>query len=315
MVQIAIAGGSGQIAREVIDVLIATGKHEIIVLSRKDPVVEEFIEGTTWVKVDYADQTAVVKAIQGVHTLLSFIVAHLDVDCIAQKTLIHAAIEAGVKRFAPSEWGPSDISTFDWYAGKQVIRDYLKELNKDKKVLEYTLFQPGMLLDFLSAPFKSSKHIRPTELNFDFVNLRAIVVDPANEVITFTRAHDIGVAVAGAIDYEGEWPIIGGIHGETVTTAKLLSLVEKIKGKPWDVEVVKVEDLEAGELKTSWLPHFSQPYLTPEEALAFSKGLVIKILLGNIKAAWVVSDEWNQLLPHFKPTQLEEFLVEHWTGK
>ena len=90
-----------------------------------------------------------------------------------------------------------------------------------------------MLLDYLSAPFKSSKHIRPTELNFDFVNLRAIVIDPANETITCTLAHDIGVAVAGAIDYEGEWPVIGGIRGETVTTAKLLSLAEKIKGEAY----------------------------------------------------------------------------------
>jgi hypothetical protein len=55
--------------------------------------------------VDYQDRQALVRALDGVHTVLSFITVHLDENAVAQKTLIAAAIEAGVKRFAPSEWG------------------------------------------------------------------------------------------------------------------------------------------------------------------------------------------------------------------
>lgn len=40
----------------------------------------------------------------GVDVLLSFIVVHADIGNLAQKNLIDASIEAGVKRFAPSEW-------------------------------------------------------------------------------------------------------------------------------------------------------------------------------------------------------------------
>ena len=58
----------------------------------------------TWVKTDYGDVEALVTTLQGVHTVLSFVVAHLDVGNIAQKNVINAAIRAGVKRFAPSEW-------------------------------------------------------------------------------------------------------------------------------------------------------------------------------------------------------------------
>jgi hypothetical protein len=39
-----------------------------------------------------------------VHTVLSFIHVQSDPGNINQKNLIKAAIEAGVKRFAPSEW-------------------------------------------------------------------------------------------------------------------------------------------------------------------------------------------------------------------
>lgn len=41
---------------------------------------------------------------KGVHTVLSFVAVHLDQDNKTQKSLIDAAVEAGVKRFAPSEW-------------------------------------------------------------------------------------------------------------------------------------------------------------------------------------------------------------------
>jgi uncharacterized protein YbjT (DUF2867 family) len=72
--------------------------------SGQDATPKDTVEGTTWVKVDYEDKSALVQALQGVHTVLSFIVVHLDLEGVAQRTLIDAAIEAGVKRIAPSEW-------------------------------------------------------------------------------------------------------------------------------------------------------------------------------------------------------------------
>jgi hypothetical protein len=50
------------------------------------------------------DRPSLVKALNGVHTVLSFIVAHKDIGNVTQKALIDASIEAGVKRIAPSEW-------------------------------------------------------------------------------------------------------------------------------------------------------------------------------------------------------------------
>lgn len=55
------------------------------------------------VRVDYHDKLELTKALRGVHIVLSFV--SFDPDNIAQKTLIDACIAAGVKRFAPSEWG------------------------------------------------------------------------------------------------------------------------------------------------------------------------------------------------------------------
>jgi hypothetical protein len=76
----------------------------VLIQSAQDPTPDSTIEGTTWVKVDFLDKPSLVKALNGVHTVLSFIVAHKDVDNATQKLLIDASIEAGVKRIAPSEW-------------------------------------------------------------------------------------------------------------------------------------------------------------------------------------------------------------------
>lgn len=57
-----------------------------------------------WVKANYEDPKQLAHALQGVNTLLSFIATAEDPKSTVQKNLIDAAIEAGVQRFAPSEW-------------------------------------------------------------------------------------------------------------------------------------------------------------------------------------------------------------------
>ena len=60
--------------------------------------------GVIWVKADYEDQKQLAQILQGVHTVLSFIATQEDPASTVQKNLIDAAVQAGVKRFAPSEW-------------------------------------------------------------------------------------------------------------------------------------------------------------------------------------------------------------------
>ncbi|KAJ5763788.1 NAD(P)-binding protein [Penicillium manginii] len=156
MVKIAIAGGSSTVANEIIDALVATQRHELVVLSRKvshthiDIPTHKADLGITQMKTTYEDQAQLVEVLQGVHTVLSFLVTPEDPASIAQKNLIDAAIQAGVKRFAPSEWAwyasflpavfspiltvfSSELDHISWYAYKGEIRRYLEELNKDKK--------------------------------------------------------------------------------------------------------------------------------------------------------------------------------------
>lgn len=69
--------------------------------------------GVTSVKADYEDEARLASALNGVHTLLCFITSQSDPGSVAQKTLINAAVKAGVKRYAPSEWASWVPPLFD----------------------------------------------------------------------------------------------------------------------------------------------------------------------------------------------------------
>ncbi|XDG05331.1 hypothetical protein ABKA04_004946 [Annulohypoxylon sp. FPYF3050] len=317
MVKVAIAGGSGQVSQEIIDALLESKKHQITILSRREaPTTTQFPSELHWKVVDYNDKKALVEALRGTHTLLSFVQTLSDPDQRSQKNLIDASIEAGVKRFAPSEYGSKGTVDMSWLRVKENIREYLEEVNQKEQVLEYTLFQPGLFLDYLAYPYKTSKHVDPLQSVFDFENRRAIVVEGHEDAImTLTTVADVAKIVARAVDYEGTWPKIGGIRGNRVTFSQIIEIGEKLRGHPFAVDKVKVEDLANGELKTTWNIQAIHQSVSAEQAAALLKAVSIGILLSSSKGAWDISDELNQLFPDFEFASIENFLTKVWEGK
>ncbi|KAF8853622.1 NAD(P)-binding protein [Acephala macrosclerotiorum] len=315
MVKIAIAGGSGQIAQEVIDALVATKNHDITILSRKASTGHT-APGITVRRVNYDSKSDLIGALEGIQTVLSFIQLLSDPGNQSQKNLIDACISAGVKRFAPSEFSCSSVTYLPFYAGKEGIREYLKKVNENEKVLEYTLFQPGLLMDYLAFPHKTSKHVAPLSTFFDFQNRRAIIVEGHDFFMTFTTAHDLATVVAQAVDYQGEWPVIGGIQGNRVPVSKILEIGEKVRGYPFATEKVKLEDLEAGNLKTSLTLQARHASVDEDHAMSNLNMILTAMLLSSAKSSWDVSDEFNRLLPDYKFIEMEDFLAKvDWGGQ
>lgn len=99
------------------------------------------------------------------------------------------------------------------------------------QVLEYTLFQPGLLLDYLAYPFKTAEHVDPLQTVFDFENRRAIVVDGhEGAIMTLTTVADVAAIVSRAVDYEDRWPLTGGIRGNRVTFSQILEIGRRVRG-------------------------------------------------------------------------------------
>jgi len=66
----------------------------------------------------------------------------------------------------------------------------------------------------------------------DFKNRRAIIVEDHDSIMTFTTVQDLAKVVARAVDYEGEWPRIGGISGNRVPVSRILEIGEIVRGMP-----------------------------------------------------------------------------------
>jgi hypothetical protein len=74
-------------------------------LTSQDAPEIEIAAGVKWFKTKYDNVEELTKILEGVHTVLSFMsVAPGDTAAGPQEKLIDAAVRAGVKRFAPSEW-------------------------------------------------------------------------------------------------------------------------------------------------------------------------------------------------------------------
>ncbi|KAI0166974.1 NAD(P)-binding protein [Hypoxylon sp. FL1284] len=320
MVKIAIAGASSQLAREIMDVLVATKKHEIIGLVRSDPANFPALPGVKWVQTTYEDKSELVGLLQGVETVMCFFPVHFDTGCARQKRLIDASIEAGVKRLAPSEWATgtqlaASTDVIPWYAGKVEVARYLEDLNREKKVIEYTRFQTGSFMDYLGHPHGTSKHVKTMGFLFDFEKQHATLVkDHLDDAMVWTTVKDIAGVVARAVEYEGEWPAIGGIRGNRVTMREMLRLAEAM-GKPFTVEWFNLQDMETEERSFEGVGTFNLHTAPPEEVEAFLYKALKGILVGITRGAYDITDEWNKLLPDYKFTQVEDLLKQAWGGK
>lgn len=266
-------------------------------------------------KVDYTNLELLTADLRGFDVCLSFLIVHLDTDNLVQRNLIHACIAAGVSRFAPAEWGIRNDSGVPPYANKDFIANYLAELNREEKVLEYCLFQPSIFLDYFAHPWPLSGGLITWPFFVDFENRRAIVLDGGGQQIVLTAIEDDSEVLARALEDERPWPVVGGIQGCKTTVNELLALGKKIRGGEWSVEYVKGEDIRRGELKTKWVPQMSHPVIPSENREQWSKDFLIMFLVGILNGAWNVSDEWNQRLPDYKFQDVETYLTKAWEGR
>jgi hypothetical protein len=58
-----------------------------------------------------------------------------------------------------------------------------------------------------------------------------LVVEGGDEsIITLTTVADFAQVVAKAVDYEGVWPVVGGMAGTRMMIGSLVALGEKVRG-------------------------------------------------------------------------------------
>ncbi|KAI9817503.1 MAG: hypothetical protein M1827_001113 [Pycnora praestabilis] len=293
MVKVALAGATSGFGQNIRKAILDLHKHEIVLLSRTEQP-ELSAQGIDVYAVDYTNHTALVNALRGVHTVISAIAALDDSFRTSQLALLSAAKEAGVKRFAPSEFAHATYEGIDLYQPKAMVWDAVR-----KSGLEYTKFTCGLFMNGLATGTPRGEKealagLRPW--NFVF-NVRAGTADLPGDgtaKVTLISMQDVGRFVAAALDLE-YWDEESGMVGETLSCNGILALLERVTKRKFLVKYNSVAEME---------------HLARVEGGAFYNQVRIAIAKGQFD----VSPKLNKRIRSVEPRKTEDFLVEYWEG-
>ncbi|KAK0713431.1 hypothetical protein B0T26DRAFT_858083 [Lasiosphaeria miniovina] len=314
MAIVAVAGGTGNVGRAVVDAIVATGKHQVKVLARKsNPDLEAEI-GVPIISVDYSDVDALVKVLEdnNIDTVVSGIAMHsADGTRPNEVELIRAAdLSKTTKRLVSSGWGvPVDDERTGTITSTLHKINAKKELQKTKN-LEHTVFHVGYFMDYWGFPGVKSYMARmPLVFWLDMVNNAAAIPGSGNTPVIFTHTSDVGKFVAASLDLP-KWEPDTFVYGDRVTWNEFLHLAEQAKGTKFNVAYDNEEKLKLGQ--TTELPgHVPLYAFFPKPALhgmAAAFGLLFEGGVFDMKPASFL----NETFPELKPLGVKEILDKSW---
>lgn len=196
------------------------------VLSRNPDKLNNLPTGVSTRKVDYSSVDSLTSALQGQDAVVATLGA---AGILGQKTIIDASINAGVKRYIPSDWGsittdPKARSLPQNYPLIQ-IQEYLKE-KADKGDIEYTILSIGGFLDLLlDMPFLLD--ISTSTIDF---------FDKGRHPFSVTTLAGVGTAVVGVLKAPAETKNRNlFVHEAILTQEKIVNIVKRHSppGKQW----------------------------------------------------------------------------------
>jgi uncharacterized protein YbjT (DUF2867 family) len=233
---IALAGASGALGAPVLKKLQVSGRFNIRVL-RRIGSSSTFPSDVDVVDVDYDSVDSLAAALKGQDAVVSTVAS---APVLAQRTIIDAAIAAGVKRFIPSEFG-SDLSNHrnrasPVFAHKVQIEEYLSEKAKTSDIT-YTYIYNSAFLDW---GLEQNFLLRHSDYTPD-------LIDGGDITFSATTLSSVADAVVGVLTHPDETQNRAVfIEDVKITQNKLLDLAKKAAPeKPWQPRVVKLDDLTA----------------------------------------------------------------------
>ncbi|KZF22473.1 NAD(P)-binding protein [Xylona heveae TC161] len=228
-----VIGGGGNLGPSILSALHSSShSFNISVLSRASSAAT-FPPYVTVHKTEYS-HSSLVKTLRGQDAVVSTVGGIALSD---QKKIIDAAIEAGVKRFIPSEFGSNiwDKKTLELvpvFGKKKDVVEYLR--SKESDGLTWTDIITGPFFDWgLKAGF----------LGFDLKSNTATIFDDGNRPFSTTTIATVGTAVANSLARPSQTANkIVYVSSVVTTQNEVLAAYEKATGKKWQVKKESTEE-------------------------------------------------------------------------
>lgn len=219
----------GNLAQTIIPVLVAAGFNVTNLVRSKKP--DDVAPGINSVVVNYTSQADLEAALRG----KDVVICALAIEVAPIQTLIiDAAINAGVKRFIPSDFGSVStdprISSVGVYVPVVGVQNYIKE-KAAQGLIEYTIISPGAFTEMLlGAP-----------LLVDQAGKAAEFWGEGQHRISSTTMAGVGKAIVGALKARSESKNRNLlVHEFVLTQAQVLDLHKKHEpGTEWTITTIK----------------------------------------------------------------------------
>lgn len=268
---VAIVGASGAVGKPALAALVASGLFNVTILRRQGSS-STYPSNVKQVDVDYESVASLTAALKGQDALVST-VGTLQID--SQRTVIDAAIAAGVKRIIPSEFGSNlDVPktrALPVFQAKVAIQDYLKEKAKAGEITYTFVYNAGFLDWGIQQDFLLNTK-----------GGKVMIIEDGNLTFSSTTLASVADSIVGILKHPEETknrPVY--IEDIKVSQNKFVEYAQKAQpGKTFDFQYVKLDDLtkKADERLAQGLydmetfaPYLFRAVMDPECGGAFEK--------------------------------------------
>jgi hypothetical protein len=252
--------------------------------------------------------------LHGTHTqqVICTLLARDGTWASTQINLLNAAIDSGVERFAPAEFGPGPLAAYSIgiMAPQIEVRNACREMKeRHPDDFEYAAFHLGAFMNYLGVGSENEEDaLHGFEDNWRDVwwhvkEMKAdipLTKDGKVPRVTMTEIRDVGKFVAAAcLLPKGKWEEDFSMAGETLSMTDINDIAEKVRGKKMDVNYRPFEQVVHDKKNEE---HFYRKFWYELEEMnardTVGEGIVESLL--------------NKLCPGVNPMGVEEYMRKYW---
>ncbi|TVY83400.1 Isoflavone reductase-like protein [Lachnellula suecica] len=220
-----VIGANGSIGASIFKALVDSSKFNVSVLARPESTAE-YAANIKVFRSDYSD-SSLVEVFKGQDAVVSALGA---AGMFEQIKIIDAAVQAGVKRYLPSEYGCNTqnekaTALIPAFGFKVKVIEHLKQ--QEAKGLSWTAIESGPAFDMC---------IQAGIAGFNINTSQAVIMDGGNRAYSASNMSQIGNAVVAVLAKPEETANqFLYIDSFTTTQNEILAELEKATGKKWEV--------------------------------------------------------------------------------
>ncbi|KAI8629882.1 hypothetical protein F5Y19DRAFT_62410 [Xylariaceae sp. FL1651] len=313
MAVIAVAGGTGNMGKTLVEALVASKKHDVKILARKPNLELEAQLGVSVIAVDYNDVEALKIALEkhNIHTVISAIsmLPGPNGEKPMEVELIRASnASKTTKRMISSDWGiphtEADIHKLASVPEKFTAQVELKQATN----LETTYVVNGMFMDYWGLPAVKS-HVAPITMAIDILNNKAAIPGDGESPVAFTHTTDVAKLVVAMLDLE-KWEPQTYIIGDRITWNEFLQLAEDAKGTSFETTHDSVEMLKKGQVTE--LPGQIPAYAVFPKETFQGMAAAFGLWFAEGTLSYMPKKLLNNQFPEIKTMKVKEMLERAW---